>query len=444
MPALRATIPWLGALPLLLGGCVTHAERLRQVRAAFYEGDLVLAEQLVDKALQRKHGDAEVLQLEKAMIQLADGRPGEAEQTLREVRDRLDYFEQTNVAEKAVSLLTDDQRTAYAGEDYERVLVRSLLALANLVQGGDDAEAYSLQISEKQQQIIERAVQPDGTNPKSAYQQVALGPYLRAVLREQTHRDYDDVARQLAMVVSWEPQFEPGAADLDRARFGRHSDPGHGVLYVFALVGRGPYKEEADEVPTSAALLIADRIISATGDQTLPPTIATIKVPRVAASINVVQSVGVDVNGTPRGRTATITDVTRMAIAQQEALYPHVMARAIVRRATKKSVIYGTKQALGVQKGSIESLPLDLAGVVWEATERADTRCWGLLPAGVQVLRLELPAGEHHLTLRALDAHGRLVGSGASARAMLHDGRNTYLLATIPGPKLVGRILVSD
>ena len=38
-------------------------------------------------------------------------------------------------------------------------------------------------------------------------------------------------------------------------------------------------------------------------------------------------------------------------------------------------------------------LALDVAGVVWEATESADTRCWGLLPDKIQVMRLELPAG---------------------------------------------------
>ena len=44
---------------------------------------------------------------------------------------------------------------------------------------------------------------------------------------------------------------------------------------------------------------------------------------------------------------------------------------------------------------------LNAAGVVWEATESADTRCWGLLPEKIQVLRIELPAGQHQLSLQA-------------------------------------------
>jgi len=42
-------------------------------------------------------------------------------------------------------------------------------------------------------------------------------------------------------------------------------------------------------------------------------------------------------------------------------------------------------------------LAVDLAGVAWEATESADTRCWGLLPDQIQVLRVELPAGRHEI-----------------------------------------------
>ena len=425
-------------------GCVTYADRLRQIRTAFYAGDLQRAEELVDEGLKKRlGGNDEVLLLEKAMIQLADGRPDEAEKSLQTVRDRFDYLAQTSATEQAASLLTDDQSLAYAGEDYEQVLIRAMLAIANLMQDGDDAEAYSLQMIDKQQQIIESAVEEDGTNPKAVYQQVALGPYIRALLREETHRDYDDVARNRAMVVSWEPEFAPGRFDLQRAVHGNHSERGHGVVYVFALVGRGPYKEEAVEEPTSAALLIADRILSHNAQQTLPPTLAPIRVPRVRAQINVVDSIGVAVNGMPLDRTETITDVTRMAIAQHEAVFTHTLARAVVRRTVKKSVVYGTKEALGVQRGSLTSIPFDVAGVVWEATERADTRCWGTLPETIQVLRLELPAGDQQISLLPLDQGGRPIGRAVHGRVAVVDGGNSFMFAIFPGPQLVGRVLTS-
>jgi uncharacterized protein len=440
-PRFLPAVCWL--LVAVCCGCSSHVDRLRQVRQAFYTGDLVRAEELIDKGLSRGKKDADVLRLEQAMVLLAGGKPGEAERILRDVRDSFDHLDSTSGVELVASMLTDDQQLSYAGEDYEKVMVRAMLAISSLLQDGYDAEAYSLQVADKQQQIIEAAIQGDGSNPKAHYQQVALGPYIRAMLREESHRDFDDVARNRAMVVNWQPDFQAGKADLLRAQQGKHSERGWGAVYVFALVGRGPYKEEVAEIPTTAAMLVADRIVSHNASQTLPPTLAPITIPKVVAAVNVVKAVEVRVPGIAAGRTETITDITKMAVAQQEALLPEIVGRAVARRAVKKAVIYSSKEALGVQKGSLESLPFDIAGVVWEATERADTRCWGLLPDTIQVVRLELPAGEHPLTVAPLAGNGRPCGPAVTASIRVDDGRNSYVLATFPGPRLVGRIVTN-
>ena len=70
--------------------------------------------------------------------------------------------------------------------------------------------------------------------------------------------------------------------------------------------------------------------------------------------------------------------------------------------------------------------------------------CWGLLPDKIQVLRVELPAGEHELTLRAIAPTGQLSGAPATRRIPIADGRNTYVLGTFPHAQLVGQLLVSS
>lgn len=428
---------------LLQPGCTTYADRVRQVRQAYYAGDLETAQRLIDEGLERDGPDSEVLRLEQAVVQLAAGRPREAEAALRQVRDRFEHLAQTSIAEQTVSLLTEDDRRAYAGEDYEQVLVRAMLALTSLVNDGLDAEAYSLQIEEKQQQIIQSAVDKEGHNPKTAYQHVALGPYIRALLREETHRDYDDAARNWALVAHWQPDFQAAQYHLARATSAVHSQKGHGVLCVFALLGRGPYKEEVSEMPTSAALLIADRILSQQMKHSLPPTIAPIKIPKLVAARNSAITLEVLTAGRPYARTETITNVTQMAMQQYEAVLPEIMARAVVRRVVKKGMAYGAKEALGVQGGSLESLALDLAGVAWEATENADTRCWGLLPDTIQVARIELPAGEHDIGLRAIGHAGHPLAPPITHHVTIDDGRNTYLIVNVPDAHVVGRVLSS-
>ena len=428
-----------------LAGCTTHAQHIDLAREHYFAGRLELASTAFDEAIPKSKGSQDVIELEKSLVLLAAGKPADSERLLRGVRDRFDALENSGPADKALGMFTDDTRLDYHGEDYEQVLIRAMLALSNLMHDGGDAEAYSLQVVDKQQQIIQAAAseQEDEENPKASYKQVAFGPYLRGILREQTHTNYDDAARSFETVVSWQPDFAAGQQDLERAMHGRHSQRGNGVVYVFTLVGRGPHKIEVAEVPTSVALLVADRIISAVGDQTLPPTIAPIKVPKVVASHNVVGSVGIDVDGRPAGQTQTITDVTAMAVSQGEAIHDLTVGRAVARRFLKKAAIYGVKEFAGVDKHSLAGLGFDALGVAWEATENADTRCWSLLPDKIQVVRLELPAGEHQLALRPLDHNHRPYGIAATQSVSVADGRNTYVLASFPGQRLVGQVLTS-
>jgi hypothetical protein len=429
-------------LAALLAGCATHADRLRQVRAEFYGGNLESARSTINTDVALHGGEANVLKLERAIVDLSAGRPKDAEQTLREVRDAFDYLEQKSLAEGALAIATDDNAMSYAGEDYEKILIRAFLSLSSLMDDGGDAEAYALQVAAKQDQIVQHGTDETGKNPKADYKRVALGAYLCGVLREETHFNYDDAARDWAKVVSWEPSYAPGPDDVQRAEHGTHCRPGNGVLYVFTLVGRGPYKVEKAEIRSSIAMLIGDRIVSGTARHTLPPTLAPIKVPMVVVSPFHVAGVEVAIDGHGAGVTQTITDVGRLAVEQYQAIYPTVLTRAVLRRLAKKGVIYAAKEATGTKNNSWQNLVFDLAGVAWEASESADTRCWGLLPDKIQVLRIELPAGAHRIGLHPTGSF-----SGASEEqtvAKVVAGRNTYLLANFPDDHLVGKILQSS
>jgi hypothetical protein len=422
-------------------GCATHADRVRVGRELYFGGQAEQAVLEFEKLLPKAGKDRDVVELDLAMAQLFTGRPAVAEQTLREVRDRFDHLEQNDLAEATLSYLLDDNQRSYAGEDYEKVLIRVMLALANLMGDGVDAEAYCLQAGAKQQQLIEAGAGLAEENPKNAYRRVAAGAYLHGVLREATHGHYDAAERAFATVVSWQPGFSAGGFDLQRVRQGRHSAPGNGVLYLFALVGRGPYKRQVSEIPTSQAMFVADRIISAVGKHSLPPTLAPIKVPQVVTSENRLDRVLVQIDGRPVGATETITDVGQLAVQQYQAVYPYVLGRAVARRAVKKAAVYAVKEQVD-DLNVWASLAMDAAGVVWEATESADTRCWSLLPDTIQVLRVELPAGQHHVALRP--GWGAIpLGGEAHVTVAIEDGRNCYALACCPDPRFVGQILVS-
>ena len=231
-----------------LTGCASFGERTAKIRSEFTGGNIEKTNAEIDKALKtRRQSDADILKLNRAIVSLSSGKPKEAETLLREVRDRFDQVErerEKRVAEKAVSMLLDDNTVSYSGEDYENVLIRVFLALSNLMHDGTDAPAYALQVGHKQNEIIRQGEMKDPknadktVNPKAtSYRQVAIGQYLIGVMQEATYRNHDDVIKAYEAVNTWEPGFTQGRQDLERARRGVHAQPGNGVVYVFALVG---------------------------------------------------------------------------------------------------------------------------------------------------------------------------------------------------------------
>jgi hypothetical protein len=82
--------------------------------------------------------------------------------------------------------------------------------------------------------------------------------------------------------------------------------------------------------------------------------------------------------------------------------------------------------------------------VAWEATERADTRCWSTLPATIQACRIELPAGRHTLALDAVDSGSRALGRPVTAEVDIADGRDTFIVVHVPETGVIGRPLVGN
>ncbi len=448
---LSAFLTLLAALASV--GCVSqYAVRLTDVRRDFYDsGDPGSAREEIEKRLKRaSSNERSVWTLNEASVDFALGDFESAKTNLRAVRDEFDVLEETrmrSLAEDALTFATDDSFAKYEGDDYEKVMIRATLAISELMTGGGDAKAYARQISAKQDEIVARGQIADPRdarktiNPKLKYPRAPLGPYIEGLLWEETFMDSSEAARLYEKVVAWRPQFKQGQSDLRRAREGVHSHPGAGRLYVFAYVGRGPRKVQGSAEATQFALLIADQIFSATNKYSVPPTLAPVPIPELVVEEPQVASIELSADGETQGCTETLADVNEMAIKQFEATRDQIIARAIVRRIVKKGAIYAAKEA--AQVNGWVSLAMDAAGVAWEATEVADARCWGLLPAKIQTYGCELPTGERTLEFRPIDASGRLCGEPTRVQARIDANRNTYVLVVYPDGRPMGAPIVS-
>ncbi len=261
-------------------------------------------------------------------------------------------------------------------------------------------------------------------------------------MREATISNYDDALRAYQTTELLLPEAPFLLADIERVSKGVHSSPGHGVVYVFSMIGRGPYKAEVAAHATSDALLIADRIVSAVGKYSVPPTLAPIKIPEIVSMPMPFDAIGVRVNDIPISKTQPLTDLHMLAQQTFSAKLPDIMARAVARRVIKKGAVYVAKDQLNAS-APIASLAMDGLGVAWEATESADTRCWGLLPREIQMLRLELAVGTHTLDLEPV-TNERPCGRPTQCTVRVEDGRNSYVLGYWPDLQPIGQVLVNN
>lgn len=462
---LRYTLALTVLMGPLLGGCVTKLARIDSARNAFVNGDLSTAQTVLTEVAQSNSRFSEPAQLDLAIVELAAGNVDSATNRLRGLRDRFDEMSPASAiggsgggllsgaktaGGKALSMLSDDTARVFQPAPYEEVMVRTMLAMCSLAGDGGDAESYINQAAMHQAKLrtVSEARQKDffpDFLDITPHQELALAPYLRGVLREATHHNFDDAQRNYRLVSSLRPDFRPAVDDLQRASVGNHSKAGHGALYVFALVGRGPVLIPTDAPVTNAAVSIASLIMlhsdEKKDDVIHLPKISSVKIPAVVipqspiAAITVAAA-GIEPGSPARafrllGATQSLTDVGELVRMQAEAELPWTIARAFVRQAGKEMAVATTRQAIGLN-GGMGTLFQFAASTAWTASETADTRCWGLLPREIQVLRAELPAGDHAIHLAPVGTNGFSVGAESGANVRIDNGRNTYLIAIAP------------
>ncbi len=462
------------ACVLLLSGCATQLASIDTARDAFVSGNLSTAATMLGEVAGSNGRFADPARLDLAIVQLAAGDVDGATEGLRMLRDRFDKTSEAaaigagggglisgarSASGEVLSMVTDDTARVFKPAGYEEVMIRTMLAICSLAGDGMDAESYINQAAMHQAKLRDLAearqhdLFPDALET-TPHQELALAPYLRGVVREATHHDFDDAQRNYRLVSTIKPDFRPAQDDLQRATLGNHSQPGHGALYVFALVGRGPVLVPTDAPVTSAAVSIASVLMFHDQDKedgiTRLPKITSVKIPAVVvppspiAAVTVTSSSRGSSGGSGAqpigsfqmwGATQSLTDVAEMVQTQAAAEQPWTIARSFLRQASKEMAVSKARQGLGLT-GGVGSAVQFAASTAWTATEKADTRCWGLLPREIQVLRAELPAGDHEIRLAPIGPDGFSIGPERPATVRMANGRNTYLVVIAPAGNL--------
>lgn len=452
---MRAT---LFLLALAVVGCRSYSDKLSEFRGHYLAADFAGADRAVDRLIAKASGsnadavarsnaldvkagkgDTYLLLLDKAMTQLALGRPEVAVELMRRARDQLDAHEAKSAKEFFASVLTDDTARSYGGADYERILVRVMLCLCDLLvhssQTAGDAYAYALQVGQKQEAIVGSPLGEDvGYRPREEYRRVGIGAYLQGVILEATGAR-DGAARAYERCAGYEPGFRLGEEAVERTTAGRYAESGEGVLHVFHFAGPGPFYANGKSPPTELALRIAQIAAALVSDSYVPLMQTDVPVPVLAVAVTNLPGLEVSAHGRA-AVTETLLDVNLVAGEQLDKMMPMIIARAVVRRAVKTAAMTAGSKAVKRKNrnstGDAAELGFALANLAWTAAERADTRSWSSLPAQIQVARLPLPAGVHAVHF----------GGGMEAEVRIAAGRDAYAVVIRPDPGRPGVVLV--
>ncbi len=467
----------------LCSGCHGWQKTHEAAVAHFGRSDVAVARTALRESQSKFRSEKNVLELDAGILDLASGNVTQAEARFRSLRRELEHLEQMDLTEQATSLMTDARAVSYSGRDFERRMILNMALLTSLLSDGQDAFAYSLQATEaaasrrtilaeaakpgeNSNTIVEAAPSPetlDRVAPVSYTnrltnasicaspldQPLAFSSYLSTAVQSELPTRSDETDRAFQDIGFWNSVFRRHEQNATTAEFGSRCQAGHGALHVITLVGKSPRWSSESAEPTSAALLIADRIISATGKHTLPPTIAPVRIARPEVFANTIPAGSVQCLVGPYGASAaasapitfsTVVDLNEVADASYHAHRDEEIAHAVARRVVKKGAVYVLKETQKIHRNSFVDLGINVAGVVWEAMEKADTRSWRMLPARIDIARTELPVGRWSTILRL--SHPGSSRTAQTVPVHIEDGRNTYIVCLIPELNFTGHILV--
>jgi tetratricopeptide (TPR) repeat protein len=104
--------------------------------------------------------------------------------------------------------------------------------------------------------------------------------------------------------------------------------------------------------------------------------------------------VGTDTASSAPASRVDVSRAVKAAYADRRALD---LAKTLVRAATKTALAEGVEEAVSEEDETLGEIAGWTARIAGAVLERADTRCWHLLPARLELHRLRLPAGTHRI-----------------------------------------------
>ncbi len=341
--------------------------------------------------------------LDAAMVYMQCGNFDAAQENFHSAEDLAEALWTKSISLNTLSLVSNDTVMAYAGEDFERVMIH-LMSSIGYLQAGQPDDA----LVEARRLDTLLAIYNDKYEKENVYKEDAFARYLSGILHEadgQWDEAFIDYRRAGEVYIKDYQRYDIGlpeilmsdlvrvASVLDRikeieslvpgdlterlTRSGNRSDQGKVVFITFA--GYAPRK-------------VHDMVV-------LPSFYGPIGVafPRMVVTPPRCSNGRLTLYGEDHFFEADLVlveDINRIAVKNLDDRKGRILAKAIARAVAKQLAIHSIARS---SKNHNDQLVIEVLLNLFNIllVERADTRSWRTLPGQIYMTRIYVPAGEY-------------------------------------------------
>lgn len=364
-------------------GCASARMSDHESDRLFKEGRYDDAAERLKKGLAKQGDDShdELLYLFDIGLSLhSSGKFEESNQVFLKADKISEVKEYVSLAKEAETLLASENTKDYKGEDFEKVLISTYLAMNYSLMGDwENALVEARRVNQKLYMMVNQG--------QRKYKQNAFARYLSAVLYE-ADQDYNDAYVDYKNTLDLMPNFPGLGGDLWRcAMLLNMPDEMERWDTQFKLTDADHQKAKLTAPKSKKGEIIVLYENGISPEKRPNPHFNSI--PKFYARHNPVHTAIVEVNGENKGNTVVLDNIEATAIANLDEKYSGIIAKKVAGVVAKEAVAYGVAKATGSRFfGALTE------GLLY-AADKADVRSWNLLPRDLQVLRIPVEAGTY-------------------------------------------------
>ena len=446
-PALLFTIPLLlksAILAFLLGsflsGCATYSGTMSKVVLNAESGNYDQALTVLEKSsLASARKDRLLFLLEKGTLLNLDEDYAASNEAFELAERTSEEFYGISISNELKGAILNDTLMEYPGEDFERVMLHYLRALNYLALEKQDEALVECRKSDNLLRQIS-----DRLEGKNVYREDALAHYLAGILYEADRNPNDAFIAYRAAYKLYTGDYKanygtppPPFLLADLARTAKGAGLTDELVELCALTGVSPPSGESDD-PTSSELVLffdngwaprkqrKDIYLPVPASDLLLPV--KFSVPEFIGRPPDVAFARVLVDGAEAGRTYLVENVGAIAVKNLDDRIGRKVVKTVARVAAKQAALEVTVNKIRKEHGenaaAFARLGMQLA---LNFSEAADIRSWQTLPWEVQLARLPVTPGTHHIALELVDRHGRTVEEEELGVIYAPPGKKAFL-----------------